>query len=97
MDEIYTEKELCALYRISELIQANNQLEALSIKGYTELVAEITKAEKELDSEQNREVVLPYLAALKEATREKISDELDHCRSLTEEYSEFTGIAPKGE
>ena len=79
------------LYALSGVIMANEQREAEAVEGYNQqlkLIAEVRSAFSE-ESE-----LVGFLDTLEAATKEKISDELNHGQSLYEEYIQMTGIQP---
>lgn len=77
------------LYELSTKLMKNEEAEAEAVKGYNEQLALIARA-KELADEELR----VFLDKLEAATKEKISDELNHGESLYAEYVEMTGIQP---
>lgn len=92
--EYFTDVEKYVLNKISTKIQQNNQAEAMAIVGYNEQLKIIQECKEILikDGSPNQEMILNYLNVVDSATREKISDELNHSKSLLDEYVEFTGI-----
>lgn len=77
------------LYELSTKLMKNEEAEAEAVKGYNEQLALIARA-KELADEELK----AFLDKLEAATKEKISDELNHGESLYAEYVEMTGIQP---
>lgn len=80
------------LYELSTKLMKNEEAEAEAVKGYNEQLALIARA-KELADEDLK----AFLDKLEAATKEKISDELNHGESLYDEYVEMTGIQPATE
>lgn len=78
------------LYELSTKLMKNEEAEAEAVQGYNEQLALISRA-KELAEDENLKAFLDKLEA---ATKEKISDELNHGESLYKEYVEMTGIEP---
>lgn len=97
MYENLTILETTELNKIAKKVQENNELEARSIEGYTELLNLIEETAYTLTNEPNSGIIKEYLTELQEATREKIADELNHSHSLNAEFAELTGIKEKGE
>lgn len=77
------------LYELSTKLMKNEEAEAEAVKGYNEQLALIARV-KELADEELK----AFLDKLEAATKEKISDELNHGESLYAEYVEMTGIQP---
>ncbi|MDE7329970.1 MAG: hypothetical protein K2N30_02580 [Clostridia bacterium] len=93
MDEELTK----ALYVLSGILMANEQREAEAVEGYNQQLKAIAEVQdKLLGTEENSELV-SFLDTLEAATKEKISDELNHGQSLYEEYVQMTGIQPAKE
>ncbi len=92
--EYFTDVEKYVLNKISTKIQQNNQAEATAIVGYNEQLKIIQECKEILlkDGSPNQEMILNYLNVVDSATREKISDELNHSKLLLNEYVELTGI-----
>lgn len=86
MDE-QTKQELLV---IAEVLQKNAMAEADAAKLYTEQLRVINAAKGKLAG--TTPDIIDYLNFLISATEEKISDELNHSRSLLDEYVEITGI-----
>lgn len=86
MDE-QTKQELLV---IAEVLQKNAMAEADAAKLYTEQLQIINAAKEKLTN--TTPDIIDYLNFLVSATEEKISDELNHARSLLDEYVEITGI-----
>ena len=80
------------LLELGSMLMYNNKMEADAVKGYTEQLNLIRKA-KEICSELPE--IMELLEKLEAETEEKTQDELNHGRSLFEEYTELTGIQPK--
>lgn len=79
------------LYALSTKLMANERSEAEAVVGYNEQLALIAKVKDRIAGEGE---MLPFLDKLEAATKEKISDELNHGESLYAEYVEMTGIQP---
>lgn len=78
------------LYELSTKLMKNEQSEAEAVQGYNEQLALI----EEVRSRTEDGELLAFLDKLEAATKEKISDELNHGESLYAEYVEMTGIKP---
>ena len=78
------------LYDLSGILMVNERREAEAVEGYNEQLKLISRA-KALTEEGDIKLFLDTLEA---ATKEKISDELNHGESLYNEYVEMTGIKP---
>lgn len=78
------------LYELSTKLMKNEEAEAEAVQGYNEQLRLIARA-KELAEDEEMKAFLDKLEA---ATKEKISDELNHGESLYKEYVEMTGINP---
>lgn len=79
------------LYALSGVLMANEQREAEAVEGYNQqlkIIDEVREAFSD-NAEMNE-----FLDTLEAATKEKISDELNHGQSLYEEYVQMTGIQP---
>lgn len=84
------EKEVEALlYDLSTMLMTNERREAEAVEGYNEQLKLIARV-REVAPEDLGE----FLDKLEAATKEKISDELNHGESLYAEYVEMTGIQP---
>lgn len=81
------------LYDLSSMLMENERKEAEAVEGYNEQLALISRVQ-ELSQESGEEDILPFLDKLEAATKEKITDELNHGESLYSEYVEMTGIKP---
>ena len=81
------------LYDLSGILMANERKEAEAVEGYNEQLALISRVQ-ELSQESGEEELLPFLDKLEAATKEKITDELNHGESLYAEYVEMTGVKP---
>lgn len=78
------------LLELGRELSFNQQKEADAVKEYTVQLSMIMQVINELPTEYEEwREPLEKLAA---ATEEKISDELNHARSLLEEYVNLTGI-----
>lgn len=78
------------LYALSTKLMENEKREAEAVEGYNEQLQLIARAKELAEDEDIRK----FLDTLEAATREKISDELNHGESLYSEYVEMTGIQP---
>lgn len=78
------------LYELSTKLMKNEEAEAEAVQGYNEQLRLIARA-KELAEDEEMKAFLDKLEA---ATKEKISDELNHGESLYKEYVEMAGIEP---
>lgn len=81
------------LYELSTKLMKNEEAEAEAVQGYNEQLALIDKVQA-LAEEEGETDLIPFLDALESATKEKITDELNHGESLYQEYVEMTGIQP---
>ena len=81
-----------ALIALSGVIMANEQREAEAVEGYNRQLELISEARDKLGGEDGEFV--SFLDTLEAATKEKISDELNHGESLYAEYVRMTGIQP---
>ena len=77
------------LYDLSTMLMVNERREAEAVEGYNQQLKLIARV-KEVAAEE----LLEFLDKLEAATKEKISDELNHGESLYAEYVEMTGIQP---
>lgn len=80
------------LYKLSAIIADNNQKESEAIQGYVEQLKAITEAMGAAEQAEEGAEIKAFLEKLHAATEEKISDELNHTESLTQEFIEMTGI-----
>lgn len=88
------EKEIGTLfYNLSNLLMLNENREAEAIQGYSDQLKVIEELLEKLGESEYSE----FLVKLENATKEKISDELNHGESLYSEYVELTGIQPAAE
>jgi len=78
------------LYELSTKLMKNEEAEAEAVQGYNEQLKLIARV-KELAEDEEMKAFLDKLEA---ATKEKISDELNHGESLYKEYVEMAGIEP---
>ena len=78
------------LYDLSTKLMENERREAEAVEGYNVQLKLISRA-KELSEDDEMK---GFLDTLESATKEKISDELNHGESLFAEYVEMTGIKP---
>lgn len=77
------------LYDLSAVLMKNERREAEAVEGYNEQLKLIAKVREAGGGEYAE-----FLDRLEGATKEKISDELNHGESLYNEYVEMTGIQP---
>lgn len=87
----YLEEQRRALYAVAQILCKNGADECEATNGYTEQLNVIDCA---LSKFAGNEEVISALTAIRTATEEKISDELNHSHSLLAEYQELTGIMP---
>lgn len=88
----FTDSEREALNAVAKALQENAEREAQAIVGYTEQIRVIEDGIAKVNADTGNEMILSYFNALLAATKEKISDELNHSTSLIEEFVEITGI-----
>lgn len=81
------------LYALSGILMTNEEREAVAVRGYNEQLKLIEDIRALAVQDGNAEL-LQFLEVLEAATKEKISDELNHGESLYREYVELTGIQP---
>lgn len=81
------------LYELSTKLMKNEEAEAEAVQGYNEQLALIAKVRYAAEQGGDQDLD-PFLDKLEAATKEKISDELNHGESLYAEYVEMTGIQP---
>ncbi len=91
-----TEDLRSLLYDLSTKLMKNEEAEAEAVQGYNEQLALIDKAQVLAEAEGENDLVA-FLDSLEAATKEKISDELNHGESLYAEYVAMTGIQPAAE
>lgn len=82
------------LYELSGTLMVNERREAEAVEGYNQQLKIITEVRNAFSDDEE---LLRFLDALEAATKEKISDELNHGESLYREYVEMTGIEPAKE
>lgn len=87
------------LYDLSTKIMKNEKAEAEAVEGYNEQLKLINLAQSLIEDETlgkdlDKEAMKEFLEKLEAATKEKISDELNHGESLYAEYVQMTGIKP---
>lgn len=80
-----------ALFALSSVLMANEQREAEAVEGYNQQLKFIAEVRDKLEEEGE---MTAFLDTLEAATKEKISDELNHGESLYAEYVQMTGIQP---
>ena len=78
------------LYDLSTTLMVNERREAEAVEGYNVQLKLIARVKELAEDEEMR----AFLDKLEAATKEKISDELNHGESLYAEYVEMTGIEP---
>ncbi len=83
-----------ALYELSGVLMANERREAEAVEGYNEQLEKIAKAREKIEGSGEYSGLSSFLDELEAATKEKISDELNHGQSLYAEYVQMTGIEP---
>ncbi len=81
------------LYALSGILITNEEREAVAVRGYNEQLKLIEDI-RALAAQDGNAELLQFLEVLEAATKEKISDELNHGESLYREYVELTGIQP---
>lgn len=82
------------LYALSGVIMANEQREAEAVEGYNQQLKLIAEVRDAYAGSEDLDGLAGFLDELESATKEKISDELNHGQSLYEEYVQMTGIQP---
>lgn len=82
-----------SLYALSGILMANEQREAEAVEGYNQQLKIIAEVRDNFNDSDETEL-LAFLDVLEAATKEKISDELNHGESLYAEYVQMTGIQP---
>lgn len=87
------EEKQKALFALSGVLMANEQREADAVEGYNQQLKLIAEA-RDLFKEEADSEITAFLDTLEAATKEKISDELEHGQSLYAEYVQMTGIQP---
>ena len=87
-----TEEQRRIAYDLAAIIAENDKKEAEAVKGYTEQLSLISRAQIVFEGDDD---ILAFLAGLEAATKEKTADELSHARDLLSEYTALTGIAAK--
>ena len=85
------EDKIKLLYALSGVLMANEQREAEAVEGYNQQLKIIDEAREAFSDDRE---LSAFLDTLEAATKEKISDELNHGQSLYEEYVQMTGIQP---
>lgn len=83
-----------ALYALSGVLMKNERREAEAVEGYNEQLEKIAEARESYRGSEEYSGLLSFLDELEAATKEKISDELNHGQSLYAEYVQITGIEP---
>lgn len=79
------------LYALSGVLMANERREAEAVEGYNQQLKIIDEVREAFSDDEE---LYKFLDMLEAATKEKISDELNHGQSLYEEYIQMTGIQP---
>lgn len=93
MDElILTDEQKGDLIFIGELLQRNAQKEAEAIESYADLLRNLQKVRDNFFNQNADADIVRYLDRLINSTAEKVSDELNHQKSLMYEFVEITGI-----
>ena len=85
------EYKIKLLYALSGVLMANEQREAEAVEGYNQQLKIIDEGREAFSDDKE---FIEFLDALESATKEKISDELNHGQSLYDEYVQMTGIQP---
>ena len=88
------EEQQKVLLALSGVLMANEKREAEAVEGYNEQLKLIAEVRDRCQGSEGYEELSAYLDTLEAATKEKISDELNHGQSLYAEYIVFTGIQP---
>lgn len=88
------EEQQNALYALFGALMANEQKEAEAVEGYNRQLKIIDEVRDKCADMDGFEELSAFLDDLESATKEKISDELNHGQSLYEEYIRITGIQP---
>ena len=86
-----------ALYELSGVLMKNEQREAEAVEVYNEQLEKIAEVRKAYEGSEEYSGLSSFLDELEAATKEKISDELNHGQSLYAEYVQITGIEPAKE
>ena len=89
---ILTDEQKGDLIFIGELLQRNAQKEAEAIESYADLLRKKKKVRDNFFNQNADAVMVRYLDNLINSTAEKVSDELNHQKSLMYEFVEITGI-----
>ena len=89
---ILTDEQKGDLIFIGELLQRNAQKEAEAIESYADLLRNLQKVRDNFFNQNADAVMVRYLDNLINSTAEKVSDELNHQKSLMYEFVEITGI-----
>lgn len=93
MDElILTDEQKGDLIFIGEMLQRNAQKEAEAIESYADLLRNLQKVRDNFFNQNADADIVRYLDNLINSTAEKVSDELNHQKSLMYEFVEITGI-----
>lgn len=87
------EEKQKTLFALSGVLMANEQREAEAVEGYNQQLKLIAEVRDQFSDGEDGEI-LSFLDTLEAATKEKISDELNHGESLFAEYIQMTGIQP---
>ena len=88
------EEQQRVLYALSGVLMANEQREAEAVEGYNQQLKIIDEVRDKCAGMDGFDELSAFLDELESATKEKISDELNHGQSLYEEYVQMTGIQP---
>lgn len=88
------EEQQKALYALSGVLMANEQREAEAVEGYNQQLKIIDEVRDKCAGMEGFEEFSGFLDVLEAATKEKISDELNHGQSLYDEYVQMMGIQP---
>ena len=85
------EEKQKALFALSGVLMANEQREAEAVEGYNQQLKLIAEVRDKFPDDAE---IIAFLDTLEAATKEKVSDELNHGESLYAEYVQMTGIQP---
>lgn len=85
------EEKQKVLFALSGVLMANEQKEAEAVEGYNQQLKLIAEAKEKFSDDED---IILFLDTLEDATKEKISDELNHGESLYAEFVQLTGIEP---
>ncbi len=89
-----SEEQQKVLYDLFGVLMSNEKKESEAVEGYNQQLKIIDEVRDKCAGMDDYEKLSPFLDELELATKEKISDELNHVQSLYEEYIKITGIQP---